>query len=316
MKAAADLADDVLPPADTIVLYHDPESHVTSVPTLRVLRTCPNQYSNGASATASSWTCEPPALRRRLQRLRPKSSAPSLDPCVEPVMIRDAFRCSVPGCTHTLYMEIHHLNEFSQGGTHDLDNLALLCSRRHAMWHDGLIRATGAPSTGLYWTDARHHPIGITERRLEAEASEALQKRPELWGGAMIAVPRCHVRLTAPPLVRHGRSAHGRRGLFGSAFDQVQGSTGVAAVPRPGTWHRVVVSQGRQTTVGTAVGAMRSATEAAVGRAAAWWAMGSTARIDQVGRRTAQWPGRTLPAGRTASARRRRNRDLETAARR
>ena len=33
MKAAADLADDVLPPADTIVLYHDPESHVTSVPT-------------------------------------------------------------------------------------------------------------------------------------------------------------------------------------------------------------------------------------------------------------------------------------------
>ncbi|MHB2016219.1 MAG: HNH endonuclease signature motif containing protein [Candidatus Xenobia bacterium] len=104
-------------------------------------------------------------------------------------MIRDAFRCSVPGCTHTLYLQIHHLEEFWRGGTHDLDNLTLLCSRHHAMWHDKLIHATGKPSTGLHWTDVRHRPIGVTPPRpLQPEAAEALDKHAHLWGGRLVDV--------------------------------------------------------------------------------------------------------------------------------
>ncbi|MHB2019433.1 MAG: HNH endonuclease signature motif containing protein [Candidatus Xenobia bacterium] len=189
MKAAADLKDDVMPPVNTVVLYHDPESHVTVTPT-------PAGFEEVAESVFERCLCDgalidmrplgveaktserPPELKRTLPRAVRRA-----------VMFRDAFRCSVPGCTHTLYMEIHHLDEFWRGGTHDLDNLTLLCTRHHGMWHEKLVHATGKPSTGLHWTDARGRPIGITPPRvMQPEVSETLQKQPHLWGGRMLQV--------------------------------------------------------------------------------------------------------------------------------
>ncbi|MHB2018878.1 MAG: HNH endonuclease [Candidatus Xenobia bacterium] len=161
MKAAAELKDDVLPPTNTVVLYHDPESHVTLMPT-------PEGFDEVPDAAFERCLCDSAIIDMRPTGV--EANAPERPPEVKrtiprairrAVMIRDAFRCRVPGCTHTVYVEIHHLEEFWRGGRHDLDNLTVLCSAHHKMWHDKLIRATGKPSTGLHWTDVRNRSIGI-----------------------------------------------------------------------------------------------------------------------------------------------------------
>ncbi len=43
--------------------------------------------------------------------------------------------CSFPGCTHTRFLEAHHLKHWSQGGETSMDNLVLLCSRHHRLVH-------------------------------------------------------------------------------------------------------------------------------------------------------------------------------------
>ncbi|MHB2016039.1 MAG: HNH endonuclease signature motif containing protein [Candidatus Xenobia bacterium] len=109
-------------------------------------------------------------------------------------MIRDAFKCSVPGCMHTLYIEVHHLEEWWRGGKHTMDNLVLLCSAHHRMWHDGLLSARGKPSTGLEWLDARGRPVGVTPPRgLEPEVAKTVGERPRLWGGRLVEVPESAV---------------------------------------------------------------------------------------------------------------------------
>ena len=189
MKAANEMRDDVMPPVDTIVLYHDPESHVSMVPTAEGFEEVPESVFErclcdsavidmrplGVGAKAPE---RPPEIKRTIPRANRRA-----------VMIRDAFRCSVPGCTRTLYVEIHHLEEFWSCGSHDIDNLALLCTTHHKKWHDRLIHATGKPSTGLHWTDARGRTIGSTPPRLvEPEAARMAEEHAQLWGGRVVTV--------------------------------------------------------------------------------------------------------------------------------
>ena len=60
------------------------------------------------------------------------------------VLKRDQHRCQTPGCTHTHFLEIHHLKPRQNGGTNDLKNLITLCSRchrhRHAQSAEGVNR--------------------------------------------------------------------------------------------------------------------------------------------------------------------------------
>ncbi len=49
----------------------------------------------------------------------------------EQVFARDNFRCTVPGCRSARNLEVHHIHEQSQGGTHEVEyHLALLGSPR------------------------------------------------------------------------------------------------------------------------------------------------------------------------------------------
>jgi len=59
----------------------------------------------------------PPALRRALQS-------------------RDR-GCRFPGCTHTRYVDAHHVQHWADGGGTSLDNLLLLCRRHHRALHEG-----------------------------------------------------------------------------------------------------------------------------------------------------------------------------------
>jgi len=53
------------------------------------------------------------------------------------VLARDRRRCRVPGCTHGAFLDIHHIRARSEGGRHDPENLATLCSAHHRAMHRG-----------------------------------------------------------------------------------------------------------------------------------------------------------------------------------
>jgi len=64
----------------------------------------------------------PPAVRRR-------------------VLARDGYRCRAPGCTHTHFLEVHHLKPRTAGGSNQAENLVTLCSSCHRVAHEGNQRA-------------------------------------------------------------------------------------------------------------------------------------------------------------------------------
>jgi hypothetical protein len=48
--------------------------------------------------------------------------------------------CTARGCTRPPAMcDVHHLHRRTDGGTHTLDNLVLLCRRDHVRWHLGTL---------------------------------------------------------------------------------------------------------------------------------------------------------------------------------
>ena len=45
--------------------------------------------------------------------------------------------CQYPGCTHTHWVDAHHIQHWADGGETKLDNLVLLCRRHHRLIHEG-----------------------------------------------------------------------------------------------------------------------------------------------------------------------------------
>src|SRR5262249_27720208 len=76
-----------------------------------------------------------------------------------PTALRRALRtrdvgCRFPGCTHTRYVDAHHLPHWVDGGATSLANTALLCTRHHTLVHEGGFRVT-ADGEGLRFFDPR-----------------------------------------------------------------------------------------------------------------------------------------------------------------
>lgn len=51
-------------------------------------------------------------------------------------------QCAMPGCTHTRFMEFHHMEEWANGGLTDMDNLIPLCSACHSLVTEGYAQVT------------------------------------------------------------------------------------------------------------------------------------------------------------------------------
>jgi len=49
---------------------------------------------------------------------------------------RDGGQCQWVGCSHTRWLQVHHIQHWSQGGATDLDNLILLCGFHHRFVHE------------------------------------------------------------------------------------------------------------------------------------------------------------------------------------
>ena len=81
----------------------------------------------------------PPAIRRALQQ-------------------RDG-GCRFPGCTHTRFVDGHHIVHWGEGGETALDNLVLLCRFHHRLVHEGGFRCTRTSSGELRFEDSRQRPL-------------------------------------------------------------------------------------------------------------------------------------------------------------
>lgn len=51
------------------------------------------------------------------------------------VLTRDRHRCRRKGCSHTRYLDLHHLVPRAQGGANEPENLVTLCTACHELWH-------------------------------------------------------------------------------------------------------------------------------------------------------------------------------------
>jgi hypothetical protein len=65
------------------------------------------------------------------------------------VFQRDQGRCQVPGCRHSHFVDIHHIERRVDGGDHDPDGLILICGAHHDASHRGELFVSGRVSTGL-----------------------------------------------------------------------------------------------------------------------------------------------------------------------
>ena len=56
------------------------------------------------------------------------------------VLTESGYRCAVPTCRQILAIDLHHLDEVSEGGGDGAENLVALCPTCHALFHRGTIQ--------------------------------------------------------------------------------------------------------------------------------------------------------------------------------
>ena len=93
----------------------------------------------------------PPATRRRILR-------------------RDGKRCVVPGCRHSTWVDVHHIQPREEGGRHTDHGLACFCTVHHRAIHDGRLSVQGHAPNGLTFRHADGTVYGgeASPRRAEA----------------------------------------------------------------------------------------------------------------------------------------------------
>jgi hypothetical protein len=82
--------------------------------------------------------------------LKAQRAAQETPPAIRRAVVwRDRGRCIVPGCRNATYVDLHHLDLRSEGGSNDPDNLVVLCGAHHRAVHRGRLRIDGRASSGL-----------------------------------------------------------------------------------------------------------------------------------------------------------------------
>ena len=112
---------------------------------------------------------------------------------------RDHNHCQFPGCTHTRWLQAHHIRPWLWGGRTDIDNLVLLCHRHHQLIHehryhihkygtrlrftqpnDQPIPTAGPPTTGNILALASRNPAIPDDPLTPTWAGERLDPTPIL----------------------------------------------------------------------------------------------------------------------------------------
>ncbi|MBL9086699.1 MAG: HNH endonuclease [Planctomycetia bacterium] len=66
------------------------------------------------------------------------------------IFARQGFRCAVPFCDHSIFLEKAHLVAHASGGHREADNLILLCTVHHTFFDGGIIRMEGTASKPVF----------------------------------------------------------------------------------------------------------------------------------------------------------------------
>ncbi len=86
------------------------------------------------------------ALVRASQTIPPKTR--------RAVAHRHGGRCAAPGCTNACFVDQHHLDLRSEGGTHDPNRIVPLCEAHHRAAHDGRLVVRGDAEGGFSFEHA------------------------------------------------------------------------------------------------------------------------------------------------------------------
>jgi hypothetical protein len=70
------------------------------------------------------------------------------------VLRRDFGRCTVPGCRHAVFVDVHHLDPRADGGGHHFENLLTLCAAHHRAVHRGKLVVLRGPRGELRFQHA------------------------------------------------------------------------------------------------------------------------------------------------------------------
>ena len=116
--------------------------------------------------------------------------------------------CRIPGCTHSRYVDGHHIEHWANGGKTALSNLMLLCSAHHTLLHEGGCRVESDGGNGWNFFDhcnrrievqpARTTPNTVCERWVlaairdaHAELGITANTNASKWTGSLIDHARC-----------------------------------------------------------------------------------------------------------------------------
>ncbi len=100
-----------------------------------------------------------------VQIVNPKSRVPTKVQRRK-ILRRDGYCCAVPGCGNSLWLDIHHVIFYADGGLTIGDNLITVCTRCHRNIHEGRLRVEGTAPRGLRFLTAAGKDIR-SERILE-----------------------------------------------------------------------------------------------------------------------------------------------------
>ncbi|MBS2040925.1 HNH endonuclease [bacterium] len=109
--------------------------------------------------------CEACPGHAEVQIVNPKSRVPTPVQRSK-ILRRDGYRCAVPGCENSIWLETHHIIFYADGGLTVPENLITLCTRCHKHVHEGRLRIVGTAPHGLRYLNCQGRDIR-EERKLE-----------------------------------------------------------------------------------------------------------------------------------------------------
>jgi len=85
----------------------------------------------------------------------------SIPPAIRRALNTRDSGCRFPGCTHSRYVDAHHIEHWADGGETKLSNLVTLCRLHHRLVHEGEIAIETLPGGGWRFLhpDGRHFEV-------------------------------------------------------------------------------------------------------------------------------------------------------------